>query len=370
MQIAVKNQNGDALESIELNDAVFNVPMNTSLVHQAMVIYQGNKRHGTHDTKTKAQVSGGGRKPWIQKHTGRARQGSIRSPQWRHGGVVFGPHPRSYRAALPKRMKRQALRCVLSDKARQDRLVCLDSTDTIDGKTKSMAQLLENLSVAGSALVVTKGSDRDVVLAAHNLKKIWTIPVNQLNAQELLARDMVIMTVEAARWAEETLAAEAHGRRGAKWANAAPASDGAPVAEPEEAEPEPAVEEAPAENLLAEDVLAIEAPAIEEADPVVEEEAPPPQPRRRTTARSAEDAAAETQADEEAPTPRPRRRRTTVSAAQESAAPDAAAETPAEEEAPTPRPRRRRTTASAAQDPAAAPPGPESEPTETPDEGA
>ena len=217
MQVSVKNQSGDALASIELNDAVFNVPMNSSLVHQAMVIYQGNKRQGTHDTKTRAQVSGGGRKPWIQKHTGRARQGSTRAPQWRHGGVVFGPHPRSYRAALPKRMKRQALRCVLSDKARQDRLFCLDSTNTIDGKTKSMTQLLENLSVAGSTLMVTMGTDRDVVLAASNIKKIWTLPANQLNAQELLARDTVIMTVEAARWVEETLADEPHGRRGAKW---------------------------------------------------------------------------------------------------------------------------------------------------------
>ncbi len=343
MQVAVKNQNGDTLESIELNDAVFNVPMNPSLVHQAMVIYQGNKRQGTHDTKTKAQVSGGGRKPWIQKHTGRARQGSNRSPQWRHGGVVFGPHPRSYRAALPKRMKRQALRCVLSDKARQDRLVCLDSTDTNDGKTKSMAQLLTNLSVAGSALVVTMGSNRDVVLAAHNLKKIWTIPVNQLNAQELLARDMVIMTVEAARWAEETLAAEPHGRRGAKWANAGPVtpvSDGTAVAEPEAATTEPVTEEAP---------------AIEEVAPPAEESPSPRPRRRRTTPRPAEDAApeaaAETPAEEEAPAPRPRRRRTTASSAP--TAPSETAETPADGETPTPRPRRRRSTASAAQEPAA-----------------
>lgn len=218
MQVSVMSQNGDALERIELDDAVFNVPMNPSLVHQAMVIYQGNKRQGTHDTKTRAQVSGGGRKPWIQKHTGRARQGSTRAPQWRHGGVVFGPHPRDYRAALPKRMKRQALRCVLSDKARQDRLFCLDSTSTIDGKTKSMSQLLENLSVAGSALMVTVGTDRNVVMAASNIQKIWTLPVNQLNAQELLARDTVIMTVEAARWVEGTLANEPHGRRGSKWA--------------------------------------------------------------------------------------------------------------------------------------------------------
>ncbi|MEE3166284.1 MAG: 50S ribosomal protein L4, partial [Chloroflexota bacterium] len=222
MQVPVKNQNGDALDSIELSDAVFNVPMNQSLVHQAMVIYQGNKRQGTHDTKTRAQVSGGGRKPWIQKHTGRARQGSTRAPQWRHGGVVFGPHPRSYRAALPKRMKRQALRCVLSEKARQDRLVCLDSTDTIDGKTKSMAQLLANLQVGGSALVITKATDNTLVQAAHNLEKIWTLPANQLNAQELLARDLVIMTVEAARWVEEIYSNEPHGRRGAKWTNGSP----------------------------------------------------------------------------------------------------------------------------------------------------
>ena len=345
MQVAVKNQRGDTLESIDLNDAVFNVPMNPSLVHQAMVIYQGNKRQGTHDTKTRAQVSGGGRKPWIQKHTGRARQGSIRSPQWRHGGVVFGPHPRSYRAALPKRMKRQALRCVLSEKARQDRLVCLDSTDTIDGKTKSMAQLLENLAVSGSALVVTKGTDRDVVLAAHNLQKIWTIPVHQLNAQELLARDVVIMTVEAARWAEESLAADPHGRRGAKWATAATVSDGAAVADPEEASPEPITDEAPAEE-----TPVMEAPVVADADAPVEaetpeEEAPAPRPRRRRTAApSAEtatpDAATETPPEDVAPAPR--RRRTTRSA--EAAAPDAATETPAADEAPAPR-RRRRTAA-------------------------
>ena len=307
MQVTVKNQSGDALESIDLNDAVFNVPMNPSLVHQAMVIYQGNKRQGTHDTKTRAQVSGGGRKPWIQKHTGRARQGSIRSPQWRHGGVVFGPHPRSYRAALPKRMKRQALRCMLSDKARQERLVCLDSTDTIDGKTKSMAQLLANLSVTGSALVVTKGTDRDVVMAAHNLKKIRTLPVNQLNAQELLAKDMVIMTVEAVRWAEEKLATEPHGRRGAKWATAAPSApdttdaDAAEPVEPEAAAPEPE---------------AVEAPEVEEVTAAVEEETPAPRPRRRrTTARSTEASAetsTETPAETEAPKPRTRRRRTTA----------------------------------------------------------
>jgi len=343
MQVSVKNQSGDALDSIELNDAVFNVPMNQSLVHQAMVIYQGNKRHGTHDTKTRAQVSGGGRKPWIQKHTGRARQGSTRSPQWRHGGVVFGPHPRSYRAALPKRMKRQALRCVLSDKARQERLLCLDSTSTIDGRTKSMAQLLENLSVAGSALVVTKGTDTQVVLAASNLKKIWTLPVEHLNALELLSRDVVIMTVEAARWVEESLANELHGRRGAKWAASATATEDAPAAEVvETTEPEAA------------------------AEPVAEEAAPRPS-RRRATATTTEtetsDAATESPAEEEAPKPRTRRRRTSAATTEtETETPDASAEISAEEETPKPRTRRRRTTASTADEPA-----PEAEVAETPD---
>lgn len=286
MQVSVMNQNGAALDRIELNDAVFNVPMNPSLVHQAMVIYQGNKRQGTHDTKTRAQVSGGGRKPWIQKHTGRARQGSTRAPQWRHGGVVFGPHPRSYRAALPKRMKRQALRCVLSDKVRQDRLFCLDSTSTIDGKTKSMTQLLENLAVGGSALMVTMGTDRDVVLAASNIKKIWTLPVNQLNAQELLARDTVIMTVEAARWVEGTLANEPHGRRGSKWAIS------------------------PENEDQGESVLESE----------TEEETP--KPRRRRASSNNPDVAGP---DEGATNPRPRRRR----AAAETAADEPAAEVPA-----------------------------------------
>ena len=218
MQIAVRNQSGDTVGNIDLDDLVFNVPMNRSLVHQAMVIYQSNRRQGTHDTKTRAEVSGGGRKPWIQKHTGRARQGSTRSPHWRHGGVAFGPHPRSYRKALPKRMRRAALRCVLSEKARSNRMVCLDSTDSVDGKTRTMAGLLERLNVSGSAVFVTLGTDAEVVQAASNLKKIYTLPVNQLNAEALLSRDTLIMTLDAARWAEDSLASEPHGRRGRKFA--------------------------------------------------------------------------------------------------------------------------------------------------------
>ena len=242
MKVPVKNQQGVTVETIELNDAVFAVPMNQALVHQAMVTYLLNKRQGTHDTKTRAEVSGGGRKPWIQKHTGRARQGSTRSPQWRHGGVAFGPHPRSHRRGLPRRMRRQALKCVLSEKARQQFLVCVDSLDTVNGKTRSMVELLNSLGISGSALMVTRESLQPVVRAAHNLQKVRTLPVTQLNAQELLSRETVIMTLEAARWVEETLAVEPHGRRGSSGRPATAGVDAvAEDLEPagQELEPEP-----------------------------------------------------------------------------------------------------------------------------------
>lgn len=247
MEIPVKNQDGDTVETIELDDAVFNVPMNHSLVHQALVIYQLNKRQGTHSTKTRAEVSGGGRKPWTQKHTGRARQGSIRSPQWRHGGVVFGPHPRSYRKTLPRRMRRLALKCVLSDKARQDRLICLDSMDSINGKTKSMVELLSKLGISGSALVVTRESDTGVVRASHNLGKVWTLPVNLLNAEQLLRRETLIMTLEAARWAEETLAAPLR-KRWETVDDVSSALEASEDLEPADLPEEPEVAEAPADE--------------------------------------------------------------------------------------------------------------------------
>ena len=214
MELPVKNQSGDTVDTITLNDAVFGVSMNPTVVHQALVIYQSNKRQGTHDTKTRGEVSGGGKKPWAQKHTGRARQGSTRAVQWRHGGIAFGPHPRSHRKELPRRLRRLALKCVLSEKARRGRLVCLESLEGLDGKTRAMAQLLDNLGVSGSALVVTRDPQENVIRAAHNLPKIWTLPVGLLNAEELLRRETVVMTVDAARQAERIWAVEPHGRRG------------------------------------------------------------------------------------------------------------------------------------------------------------
>lgn len=233
MEVPVKNQRGETIDTIVLNDEVFNVPMNQGLVHQVMVVYQGNQRQGTHSTKTRGEVSGGGRKPWIQKHTGRARQGSTRSPQWRHGGVVFGPHPRDYRKRLPKQLRRQAVRCVLSEKARRGNLICIDSMDTLDGKTRSMVNLLKNLGISSSALVVTNGSDTNLVLAAHNIKGIWTMPINLLNANDLLRRETLIMTLDAVRQAEEIWTGRVYrGPSHRPWANARPEPSGAALEAP------------------------------------------------------------------------------------------------------------------------------------------
>ena len=199
MELPVVNGNGDAIDTININDGVFDVPMNQTLVHQAMVIYQLNQRQGTHSTRTRAEVSGGGRKPWIQKHTGRARQGSIRSPQWRHGGIVFGPKPRDYRKALPRAMRRKALQCVLSEKIRNGRLICIDSLGELDGRTKSMKRLLANLGISGSVLVITEDADQEVVRAGSNLKQVWTLPSDLVNANDVLKRATVLVEVGGIR---------------------------------------------------------------------------------------------------------------------------------------------------------------------------
>ena len=207
MELPVVNGNGDAIDTISIDDGVFDVPMNPTLVHQAMVIYQLNQRQGTHSTLTRAEVSGGGRKPWIQKHTGRARQGSIRAPQWRHGGIVFGPKPRDYRKTLPRAMRRKALQCVMSEKIRNGRVVCIDSLGELDGRTKSMKRLLANLGIAGSVLVVTDSADQNVVRAGGNLKQVWTLPSDLVNANDVLKRETVLTTVGAIRRMAELCAA-------------------------------------------------------------------------------------------------------------------------------------------------------------------
>ena len=214
MELPVLNSSGAAVDTIIVADGVFDAPMNPTLVHQAMVIYQLNQRQGTHSTRTRAEVSGGGRKPWIQKHTGRARQGSIRAPQWRHGGITFGPKPRDYRKTLPRALRRNALKCVLSEKARNGRLICIDSLDILDGRTRSMSELLGRLNLNdGSVLVVTGDANPNVARAGSNLKRVWTLPSDLLNANEVLKRRTLLITLDAVRRVEEICQSPRHRAR-------------------------------------------------------------------------------------------------------------------------------------------------------------
>lgn len=203
MELPVKNIKGEQVDTVQVSDSLFGVAANAPVVHQAMVMYLANMRQGTHDTKTRSEVSGGGRKPWRQKYTGRARQGSTRSPQWRHGGIVFGPHPRSYRQAMPKKMRHLALRSVLSDKARRQKLVLVDSLDMAQAKTRDLAVALDNLGIAGSALLVTQGKNEGLVRSARNLPQVYTLPVDLLNAGILLKKESLVMTLDAVRRAED-----------------------------------------------------------------------------------------------------------------------------------------------------------------------
>jgi large subunit ribosomal protein L4 len=191
------------VDTIEVSDSLFDVPMNQALVHQMAVSHMANARQGNASTKTRGMVSGGGKKPWRQKHTGRARQGSIRAPQWRGGGVVFGPHPRDYSQRIPKKMNRGAITCLLSQKAREEKLIVLDAFQLDGAKTREMAKILANLSVVTPALIVTRSSQADVVLSARNIPRVKTLPAPQLSPLDLLNHDRIIMTAEAVRRAEE-----------------------------------------------------------------------------------------------------------------------------------------------------------------------
>ncbi|MFC1968173.1 50S ribosomal protein L4, partial [Chloroflexota bacterium] len=176
---------------------------NQAVVHQALIRQRANARQGTADTKTRGEVSGSTRKLFAQKHTGRARRGDKRSPLLRGGGVVFGPHPRNYRQAMPKKMRRLALRCVLSAKADEGELRVVDQLPLEQAKTKEMAHILETLGVDSSALIITRQAEANVVRAARNLEGIKTLPAALLNVVDILSCKALIMTVAAVREAEQ-----------------------------------------------------------------------------------------------------------------------------------------------------------------------
>lgn len=202
MQYPVHNISGAQVETIDLRDDVFGLVPHVAVVHQALLRQLANARQGTHSTKTRGEVDGSTRKLFKQKGTGRARQGSIRAPHRRGGGIVFGPKPRDYRQAMPKKMRRLAIRSVLSAKAAEEELVLVDQLAFSDIGTKQMVNALKQLNVDGTALLVMDPSDQNVVLSARNLEGVYTLPAAQLNVGTVLSYKYLVMTVAAARKAE------------------------------------------------------------------------------------------------------------------------------------------------------------------------
>lgn len=203
VQVPVHNIEGEVVDHIELSEGVFGVPLNQAVVHQALVRQLANARLGTASTKTRAQASGGGRKPFRQKGTGRARRGSSRSPLLRGGGTAFGPHPRSYRQAMPKKMRHLALRCVLSAKVAEGEMIVVNELALSEPRTKEMARILANLGVDSSALIVTAEPDPNLHKSARNLERTKALPANLLNVVDLLSHRILMITVAAVRMAEE-----------------------------------------------------------------------------------------------------------------------------------------------------------------------
>jgi large subunit ribosomal protein L4 len=193
MQVPVYNIQGKRIDEIELRDDIFAVPIHEGLMHQALVRQMANARLGTHKTKTRSEVRGGGRKPWRQKGTGRARQGSIRAPQWRGGGTVFGPQPRSYEQKMPRKMRRQALRSALSVKAAASQVMVLDALEMGQPRTKDLAEILQNLGVDSSALILLPKRDEMILRSVHNLPQVRTLVAQYLNVRDLLKFDYILM---------------------------------------------------------------------------------------------------------------------------------------------------------------------------------
>lgn len=198
------DQNGNNAGEVTLNDNVFSVEPNEAVVFDAIIRQRAGKRQGTSKVKNRSAVRGGGKKPWRQKGTGRARQGSIRAPQWRGGGVVFGPTPRSYAYSMPRKQRRLAIKSVLSQKLLDQNLVVLDKLTLDAPKTKDFVAILNGLKLEGKVLVVS--DDKNVQLSAKNLPKVKVVPVNGLNVEDAVNYDKLVLTQDDAKKIEEVLA--------------------------------------------------------------------------------------------------------------------------------------------------------------------
>ncbi len=203
---ALYNAEGIRVGDLELRDDIFGIPVQEHVLHQAVVRHLANRRSGTASTKNRGEVQGSGRKPWRQKGTGRARVGSIRSPLWRKGGIVFGPKPRSYKQALPKKMRRLAVKSALSTRVQDGDLIVIEDIQLPEPKTREVARLLENLEAKNTALLVLPERDEVVERAARNLPGVGIALADRLNAYDLLAVDKVIMTKNALARVGEVLA--------------------------------------------------------------------------------------------------------------------------------------------------------------------
>ncbi|WP_042453955.1 50S ribosomal protein L4 [Neobacillus dielmonensis] len=205
-KVALLNQAGSQVGEIELNESVFGIEPNQHVLFEAIVMQRASLRQGTHSVKNRSEVSGGGKKPWRQKGTGRARQGSIRSPQWRGGGTVFGPTPRSYSYKLPKKVRRLAIKSALSSKVQEENILVLEALTFEAPKTKDFKAVLNGLSVEKKALIVTADLDESVALSARNIPGVTVVTADGINVLDVVNHDKLIMTKAAVEKVEEVLA--------------------------------------------------------------------------------------------------------------------------------------------------------------------
>lgn len=206
-KIALLNQSGEKIKDLKLSDEIFGIEPNQQVIYDVVNSQRAAMRQGTHDTKGRSEVRGGGRKPWRQKGTGRARQGSIRAPQWRGGGVVFGPTPRSYAFKLNKKVKQLGLKSVLSYKVKNEKMIAVDTIKFEEVKTKNFLKFLENLKIEGKAMVVCTPEEltAEAVLSARNIPYVFLTPVNNASVYEILCYDKLIVTAGAVVYYEEEL---------------------------------------------------------------------------------------------------------------------------------------------------------------------
>ncbi|MEK3733317.1 MULTISPECIES: 50S ribosomal protein L4 [Paenibacillus] len=205
-KVALYNVSGSQVGEVELNEAVFGIEPNVHVMHSAVLLQRASLRRGTHKVKGRSEVRGGGRKPWKQKGTGRARQGSIRAPQWKGGGTVFGPTPRSYSFKLPKKVRRLAIKSALSSKVNDNAIIVLDQLTLNAPKTKEFASILSNLKVGRKALIVAPSYDDNVALSARNIPGVKFVAADGINVLDVLSYDQLIITKEAVQKVEEVLA--------------------------------------------------------------------------------------------------------------------------------------------------------------------